>query len=129
MDAERALMIFPAGQLAEKVKGREAADTPWAPGAFTVARNFNAPIVPMHLSGPWSTLFHFFNGISEELRDVTLFHEMLNKAGGEFHLTVGPLIPAGALPNDSAAVAPALKAYVEQVLPRHPDEPFVFRPD
>ena len=127
MEAEGALMIFPAGQLAERVKGargRRSADTPWAPGAFAVARNFDAPILPMHLTGPWSTLFQFFHGVSEELRDVTLFHEMLNKAGGEFRLTIGPLIPAGALDGDSAAVAVAMKTYVETILPAHPDRPF-----
>jgi putative hemolysin len=124
MEAEGALMIFPAGQLAEKVRGGGTADMPWAPGAFTVARNFAAPVVPMHLAGPQSRLFHFFNGFSEELRDVTLFHEMLNKAGGAFRLTVGPPIPPGALPADSLAAAAALKHYVETVLPVEPDRPF-----
>lgn len=127
MEAEGALMIFPAGQLAERVRharGRQARDTPWNPGAFAIARSFAAPIAPMHLTGPWSTLFQFFHGVSEELRDVTLFHEMLNKAGGEFRLTIGPLIPAGALPADAPAVARAMKDYVETVLPEHPDRAF-----
>lgn len=130
MEAERALMIFPAGQLAERVKGRpgqrrRSADTPWAPGAFAMARSFAAPIIPMHLTGPWSNLFHFFNGFSEELRDVTLFHEMLNKAGRAFHLTVGPPIPPGALTGEAPAMAAALKDYVERVLPADPDQPFI----
>lgn len=124
MEDERALMIFPAGQLARRTKGRQAADTPWAPGAFTVARKFAAPILPMHLEGPWSTLFHFFDGFSEELRDVTLFHNMLNKAGGHFTLTIGPVIPAGTLPGDATAAAVAMKAYVEHTLPANPDQPF-----
>ena len=127
MEAEGALMIFPAGQLAERVKGargRRSADTPWAPGAFAVARNFNAPILPMNLTGPWSTLFQLFNGVSEELRDVTLFHEMLNKAGGAFSLTIGPLIEAGALGGDATAVAAAMQDYVETTLPVDPDRPF-----
>ena len=125
MEAEGALMIFPAGQLAERIKGRETADTPWAPGAFAVARNFDAPIAPMYLTGPFSTLFHVFHSVSEELRDVTLFHEMLNKAGRPFKLTVGPLIPAGTLPRDASLVAAALKDYVERILPVDPDRPFV----
>ena len=127
MEAEGALMIFPAGQLAEKVKGgrgRRSADTPWAPGAFAVARNFNAPILPMNLTGPWSTLFQLFNGVSEELRDVTLFHEMLNKAGGAFSLTIGPLIKAGTLGGDATAVAAAMQDYVEKTLPEDPDRTF-----
>ena len=127
MESEGALMIFPAGRLAERVKGdrrRRSADTPWAVGAFAVARNFNAPILPMNLTGPWSTLFQFFHGVSEELRDVTLFHEMLNKAGGAFSLTIGPLIEAGSLGGDANAVATAIQAYVETALPENPDRAF-----
>ena len=76
--------------LARRTRGRHAVDLPWAPSAFSVARKFDAPVVPMHLSGPWSALFHFFDRFSSELRDVTLFHELLNKQGGRVRLTMGP---------------------------------------
>jgi putative hemolysin len=124
MENEGALMIFPAGQLAERVKGGGFADTPWAPSAFAIARNYESPILPMHLSGPTSKLFHFFNRFSEELRDVTLFYEMLNKAGGRFDLTVGPLIAPGVLPSDAAESARLMKSYVEDGLARDPDLSF-----
>ena len=92
MDAERALVIFPAGRLARKQKDGTLLDPPWMPSAVSIARKFEAPIIPMHLDGPWSTLFHLFNDYSGELRDITLFHELLNKKGQRFDLIVGPRV-------------------------------------
>ncbi|MHB8530771.1 MAG: GNAT family N-acetyltransferase [Caulobacteraceae bacterium] len=129
MEAEKALMIFPAGRLARRRRGGGAAgprlsDPPWAATAFSVARKYEAPILPLHLSGPWSGLFHFFDRFSGELRDMTLFHELLNKRGRRYRLIVGePVSPSG-VPADPALAAEALKAYVEQVLPREPSGRF-----
>ena len=124
MEAERALAIFPAGRLARREPGGGLADPEWMTSAVSLARKYEAPIIPMHLAGPWSTLFHFFNGFSRELRDITLFHELLNKAGKPFHLIVGKPIPPEALDVDAVKATAALKTYIEQVLPQHPDRAF-----
>ncbi|MBP7650188.1 MAG: 1-acyl-sn-glycerol-3-phosphate acyltransferase [Phenylobacterium sp.] len=124
MEAERALAIFPAGRLARKAPDGTLMDPPWMPSAFSIARKYEAPIVPMHLAGPWSTLFHFFNDFSGELRDITLFHELLNKRGRAFDLTVGlPIAPAHLDPDVNLATL-AVKDYIARVLPHHPDRPF-----
>jgi putative hemolysin len=73
-EAERALVMFPAGRLARRGKDGQLNDPPWANTAVSLARKYAAPIVPIHVEGPWSFLFHLFNGFSQELRDVTLFH-------------------------------------------------------
>jgi len=123
-EAERALVIFPAGRLARRGKDGQLTDPEWAPTAVSLARKYNAPVVPIHVSGPESRLFHFFNRFSQELRDVTLFHEMLNKAGKEFHLIVGPPIAPERFDIDAGKATYALKAYVERVLPTQPDQAF-----
>ena len=122
LDAERAMVIFPAGRIARRRKG-VLADPAWAPSALSLARRHGAPILPIHLKGPPSVLFRLFDHISPELRDITLFHEIFNKRGGAFALTVGPLIPPEKI-EDPAADVVRLKAYVEQALPAHPDQPF-----
>ncbi len=124
MEAEQALAIFPAGRLARKGADGALKEEPWMASAMSIARKYEAPVLPLHLSGPWSTLFHFFHGFSGELRDITLFHELLNKKGREFSLIVGPLIAWDALDPDSTVATEAMKAYVTQVLPNHPDQPF-----
>lgn len=110
LEAERALMIFPAGRLARRIDG-VLTDKPWQASALSIARKYEAPIVPVHVKGPWATLFHFFDRFSQELRDITLFHELLNKKGGRFSLTVGkPLDP------EAVESIEALKHHVEREL-------------
>lgn len=123
MEAERALMIFPAGRLARRGRDGVLSDPEWMPSAISLARKYEAPVIPMHLSGPSSTLFHFFNRFSNELRDVTLFHELLNKRGREFSLILGPPVAPDALDADAVAATEALKAYV-RTLPQHPRKAF-----
>ncbi len=124
MESERALAIFPAGRLARWSPGRGMSDPAWAGSAFYVARKYDAPILPVHLDGPTSRLFHLFHQFSGELRDMTLFHELLNKRGKAFRLTVGPLIAPDALPADAGEAAMAMKTYVETTLASQPDRPF-----
>jgi putative hemolysin len=116
-------MIFPAGQLARRGPDGRLWDEAWAPSALSLARRYNAPVAPMHLSGPSSTLFHIFDRVSTELRDVTLFHELLNKRHARYRLRVGPLVSPSALDPDAAAATIAMKTYVEHVLPAELDAP------
>lgn len=116
LEAERCLAIFPAGRLARKEPDGTLADPEWMSSAVSIARKYEAPVVPIHVTGPWSAMFHFFHGFSTELRDITLFHELLNKRGRPFSLTVGHPIPAGALDGDPGEVTERLKRFVERDL-------------
>ena len=120
MEAERALMVFPAGRLATEDTAGLLTDPPWMASAVSIARKYGAPIVPIHLTGPRSNLFHFFDKRWKEMRDITLFHELLNKKGRRFSLIVGAPIDAEALPGDAGEATEALKRYVERVLPADP---------
>jgi putative hemolysin len=122
-EAERCVVVFPAGRLARHVGG-VLTDEPWATSALSLARKYGAPVIPIHLTGPDSFFFHIFDRFSQELRDITLFHEMLNKEGKTFRLTIGPPIAPDALDADATAGTEAIKAYVERVLPLDPDKPF-----
>jgi putative hemolysin len=124
LEADRALVVFPAGRLARRQPVGRLLDPVWAPSAVSVARRHGAPLLPIHVAGPWSTLFHLFHGVSSELRDITLFHELLNKRGRAFRLTVGAPIPPDALGGDAAEVTARLKRHVEAVLPADPDAAF-----
>lgn len=124
MEAERPLVVFPAGRLARRQPDGSLADPPWAPSAVSIARKYEAPVAPVHMKGPWSTLFHLFNGVSQELRDITLFHEMLNKRGRPFELSFGPPIAPEALAGDPGELTLRLKTYVERELAADPDRIF-----
>jgi len=124
MDAERCLVIFPAGRLARREADGTLCDPEWMASAVSIARRYEAPVIPIHVAGPNSRLFHLFDGFSEELRDITLFHELLNKQGRAFQLTVGPPVEPGALDGDAAKMTERLKQYVETTLASDPDRPF-----
>jgi putative hemolysin len=124
MEADRALAIFPAGRIARRGPDGQLADPAWAPSAISIARKYGAPIAPVHMAGPNSAWFHFFNRFSNELRDMTVFHELLNKRGGRYRMTVGPLIDPEAMPADAGEATQALKRYIETELAHHPDRPF-----
>ena len=116
LEAERPLMVFPAGKLARRGLDGVLSDPTWMPTAMSVAMKYDAPVVPVHVAGPWATLFHFFDRFSGELRDITLFHELLNKRGRTFGLTVGPAVAPHSLDPDATAATLALKAYIERAL-------------
>ena len=123
LEAERPLVVFPAGRIARRQPDGALRDPVWQPTALSLARKHAATIVPVHVAGPWSTLFHLFNRFSPELRDITLFHELLNKTGRAFSLTFGPTIAPEALGTDAGAME-RLKGYIEAELPSGPDRSF-----
>ncbi|MGD9978992.1 MAG: 1-acyl-sn-glycerol-3-phosphate acyltransferase [Hyphomonadaceae bacterium] len=122
-EAKRPLAIFPAGRLA-RMRDGALLDPEWMPTAASLARKYELPIVPVHMSGPYSFWFHTFAKFSAELRDITLFHELLNKQGKTYTLTFGPQIPWQHANGDSTSVIRKLKYYIERVLPQAPDTPF-----
>jgi len=120
---ERPIMIFPAGRLARRIDGK-IQDPAWEPSAVSLARKHKAPIIPIHVVGPYPFFFHTFDRISKELRDITLFHELLNKEGRQFDIVIGRPIQPEALAGDAEAMTLQLKHYVEWDLPAAPDGQF-----
>ncbi len=119
----RPLMVFPAGRLARMHDGR-LTDPEWMPTAVSLARKYELPILPLHVTGPYAFWFHTFARFSSELRDITLFHELLNKQGKTYRLTFGPPISPEHSTGDAASVTRRIKHYVERVLPHAPDTPY-----
>ncbi len=123
-EAERCVVMFPAGRLARVARDGSITDPEWAPTAASLARKYNAPVVPIHVAGPNSTLFHLFDRVSQELRDITLFHELLNKRRKPYQLKVGKPVPPSRLDIDAVKATYGLKAFTERVLPSQPDADF-----
>lgn len=119
----RPLAVFPAGRLA-RVRDGVLTDPEWMPTAVSLARKYELPILPVHMAGPYSFWFHTFSKISPELRDITLFHELLNKQGKTYQLTFGPIIPWSQAVGDATSITRKIKHYVERVLPESPDAAF-----
>ncbi|SHH81501.1 1-acyl-sn-glycerol-3-phosphate acyltransferase [Marivita hallyeonensis] len=93
-------VIFPSGRLAKR-RGLRLHERPWMASAAMLARKFDLPVIPIHMQARNSALFYLFDAIHPTLRDITLFHETLNKDRQPYELRVGEPISPGALPENS----------------------------
>ncbi len=103
-------VIFPSGRLAKR-RGLRLHERPWMASAAMLARKFDLPVIPVNIQARNSALFYIFDLIHPTLRDITLFHETLNKDRQPFTVTVGEPISAAAIPrNAEAGIAMLRKA-------------------
>ncbi len=85
---ERLVVIFPSGRLAEPTF-RGLKERPWQTTALSFARRNEVPVIPMHIKGE-NTLFYYVTWyINTELKDMTLFREIVKKEGRPYSITVG----------------------------------------
>lgn len=107
-----ALVIFPAGRLSY-LGWRGLAERPWQAAAISLARRFAAPIVPMWIGARNSMLFYLLSRLGREVRDVTLFHELVNKRGRRFVMQLAAPLAAEELAGEAGDVTARLQRYVE----------------
>lgn len=93
-------VIFPSGRLAKR-RGARLHERPWMASAAMLARKFDLPVIPIHLQARNSALFYLFDAIHPTLRDITLFHETLNKDRQPYEIRVGEPVSPKALPDNS----------------------------
>ena len=101
-------IIFPSGRLAKRV-GLNLVERPWMASAAMIARKFELPVVPVHISARNSLLFYLFDLIHPTLRDITLFHETLNKGGFPFEVRIGEAVGWAELNSNSGVAIKQLK--------------------
>ncbi|MGC1261396.1 MAG: 1-acyl-sn-glycerol-3-phosphate acyltransferase, partial [Jannaschia helgolandensis] len=102
LEAGRLGVIFPSGRLAKR-RGLRLHERPWMASAAMIARKFELPVIPLHIRARNSAMFYAFDAIHPTLRDITLFHETLNKDVQPYHLTFGRPLDGALLPKDANA--------------------------
>jgi putative hemolysin len=108
--AERAVVLFPSGRIAYWHEGK-LTERPWQPSVVALARRYRVPIVPVRLTARNSGLFYFLSKYSTELRDMTVFHELLNKKGRAFAMTIGRPVSPEKLEGEAGEVTHALQQH------------------
>lgn len=119
----KCVIIFPSGRLAKRIEGK-LTEQEWMSSAVSLARKYDTQIQPLNVSAENSKLFYLLSAINGQLRDITLFNELLNKKNSRFGLNFGPLIDPNSLIGDANAVTVALRDYVSTDLGQQPDEAF-----
>ncbi|MFV0300438.1 MAG: 1-acyl-sn-glycerol-3-phosphate acyltransferase [Paracoccus sp. (in: a-proteobacteria)] len=120
--AGRIGLIFPSGRLAKR-RWLTLHERPWMASAAMIARKFAVPVIPLRIRARNSALFYALDRIHASLRDVTLFNEVLNKAGQPYRITVGAPIDPASLPRSSEEAIAALRDAVLALPAPGPDAP------
>ena len=108
---EKCVILFPSGRLAFMDEKKQLTEQAWLPSVAIFARKYNCPIVPAHIEARNSWLYYWFWKLNTELRDITLFHELLNKKGKTYKITFGAPIAPELLKGDAPMVAAALRQH------------------
>jgi putative hemolysin len=106
--AGRVGVLFPSGRLAQR-RGLRLHERPWMASAAMIARKYDLPVIPVNIRARNSALFYLLDLIHPTLRDITLFHEVLNKEYQPYSVTVGRPIPPAHLPQSNEATIAMLR--------------------
>ncbi|NHK28252.1 acyltransferase [Parvularcula flava] len=110
--AERAIVIFPSGRLAYMDENKKLQEQPWMSTVSALPKKYQCPVIPAHLTSRNSWLYYWFWQVNTELRDMTLFHELLNKKGQTYRMVIGEPIMPDQLPENNDEAAALLRTYV-----------------
>ncbi|WOI53365.1 lysophospholipid acyltransferase family protein [Parvularcula sp. LCG005] len=113
----RAIILFPSGRLAYMDEDKKLQERPWMSSVAALAKKYKVPVIPAHIRSRNSWLYYWFWKLNEELRDMTLFHELFNKRGKTFHITIRERISPSELLADNDEAAAELRDYVCQGVP------------
>ena len=120
MDVRRALkegrcvVIFPSGSLA-RLSWRGLVDKPWESSAAMLAKKYGVPVIPMRLRARNSWLYYIFAYTNAELRDITLFRELINKRQQLFRIKIGAPISPESLSKSADKATAMIRKIVERL--------------
>ncbi|MBI1391555.1 MAG: acyltransferase [Alphaproteobacteria bacterium] len=107
----RCVVLFPSGRLAYMDERKNLIEQEWMTSVAILAKKHDCAIVPANVRSRNSWVYYWFRNLNQELRDITLFRELLNKKGKPFDIAFGPPIPPDALKGDPNDVTGALRRH------------------
>lgn len=108
---ERCIVVFPAGRMSVwSWKDWRLVEQSWMPTAVGLAKKFDAPVLPLGIRQRMSLAFYALGQLHEELKHMTVFHELLAKRGARYCMAFGDrLDPNGDLPRGEAEATAVLR--------------------
>ncbi len=105
-NSENCLIIFPAGMVSRRQKGRKILDLRWKKSIVQKSIEYNKPILPVHIEAANSKKFYNLSywrkklGIRANLEMFFLADEMYKQNGKRIHITFGKPLPASTFTKD-----------------------------
>ena len=84
----KCLLVFPSSRLSKR-KGFKLFERPWLNTTVKLSKKYNAPIIPFHMDGHNSLFYYFLDIFNEELKNISLFSELVNKEEFKYTITFG----------------------------------------
>ena len=84
----KCLLVFPSSRLSKR-KGFKLFERPWLNTIVKLSKKYNAPIIPFHMDGHNSLFYYFLDIFNEELKNISLFSELVNKEEFKYIITFG----------------------------------------
>jgi putative hemolysin len=119
LQQEHAVILFPAGGIS-KLTVRGIRDHPWKHGAVHFARDCQADILPVHISGRSSRLFL---SLPRKLRHFLVARDLLYPVRQRITVHVGPVIPHTRLATDEVQTLTQWLQHTVYALARTPTSP------
>lgn len=116
---KKALLVFPSSRLSKR-KGMYLYERPWIATIIKLSKKFNAPIIPFHMSAANSLLFYFLEIANTELKDISLFKELINKRDLKYNIKFGKRIEPPSIDIDQEKETKNIQNYVEYSLGKPP---------
>lgn len=120
LDEDSPLLVFPAGEVA-KLRGSGVCEKPWAPSFLSRARKWERTLVPVHVSGRTSSLFHAVSVarrllfLQFHVEQLLLVRELRAQRRGQVTVTVGDPVTPDTLLGSGAELAEQIRRRVMEL--------------
>ena len=119
LNGGKCLLVFPSSRLSKRV-GLKLIERPWLNTIIKLSKKHNAPIIPFHMTGHNSLFYYFLDIFNEELKNISLFSELVNKKEFKYKITFGKIISPDSLKGDLQKETEKIQKYVEFTLGKPP---------
>ena len=115
----KCLLVFPSSRLSKR-KGFKLFERPWLNTIVKLSKKYNAPIIPFHMDGHNSLFYYFLDIFNEELKNISLFSELVNKEEFKYTITFGHQIDPLDINGDIDKETSRIQNHVEFILGNPP---------
>ena len=115
----KCLLVFPSSRLSKR-KGFKLFERPWLNTIVKLSKKYNAPIIPFHMDGHNSLFYYFLDIFNEELKNISLFSELVNKEEFKYTITFGRQIDPLDINGDIDKETLRIQNHVEFTLGNQP---------
>ena len=125
MQNEGALLIFPAGEVS-RLRPQGIRDTKWHSGFYRIAKQHNAPILPLFIDAKNSPLFYSMSMIYKPLSTALLVKEMFKQRKAHFPIRIGKIIPPQSYSARNLNLKQTVKLFKKHLYAIAQNKPLVF---